>query len=127
MSGALVLTEEEEQAITQALPAIRRTSPEAAKLIRRLVRAYRNGKVVDASTYAPIAEVAATFGVTDQTIRNWVDRGWLPSQRTVTGRRKIPRTVLASAQALRRTRPASPDLSAEQIEAIINAPRRARR
>lgn len=126
MSGALVLTDEEEQAITDALPAIRRTSPEAAKLIRRLVTAYRSGRVADASTYAPIAEVAATFGVTEQTIRNWVDRGWLPSQRTMTGRRKIPRTVLASAQALRRTRPASPDLSAEQIEAIVNAPRRAR-
>ena len=125
MSGALVLTDEEEQAITQALPAIRRTSPEAAKLISRLVSAYRNGKVVEASTYAPIAEVAAAFGVSDQTIRNWVDRGWLPSQRTITGRRKIPRTVLASAQALRRTRPATPDLSAEQIEAIITAPRRA--
>ena len=125
MSGALVLTDEEEQAITQALPAIRRTSPEAAKVISRLVSAYRNGKVVEASTYAPIAEVAAAFGVSDQTIRNWVDRGWLPSQRTITGRRKIPRTVLASAQALRRTRPATPDLSAEQIEAIITAPRRA--
>lgn len=126
MSGTLVFTDEDEQTIAEALPALRRTSPEAAKLIRRLVTAFRAGRVADASTYAPIGEVAATFGVTNQTIRNWVDRGWLPSQRTMTGRRKIPRTVLASAQALRRPRPAIPELSPEQIAAIVSAPRRSR-
>ena len=126
MSDALVLTDEDEQTINDALPAIRRSSPQAAKLIRRLVLAYRTGRVTDTSSYARIAEVAAAFGVTEQTIRNWVDREWLPSQRTLTGRRKIPRSVLASAQALRR-RPATRDLTPDQIAAIVDAPRRSAR
>lgn len=124
MSGTLGLTDEEEKTINAALPSIRRTSPDAARLIRRLLRASRNLR--PERPYARISEVAAAFSVSDQTVRNWVDRGWLPSERTITGRRKVPRTVLASAQALQRPRPGNRQLTPEQIEAIISAPRRAR-
>ncbi|MDP2350933.1 MAG: MerR family DNA-binding transcriptional regulator [Chloroflexota bacterium] len=121
-----LLTDEEQQTIKAVLPAIRRTSPDAARILNRLMRAIASGKVADASLYASVTEVAAAFDVTPQTIRNWADRGWLPSERTMGGARRIPRSALASAQALARPRPATPDLSPEQIAAIINAPRRAK-
>ncbi len=120
------LTDQEQQTVTAALPSIRRTAPDAAKIIIRLLRAYASGQVAVADPYASIPEVATAFGVTPQTIRNWTDRGWLPCERTFGGTRRIPRSVLASAQALARPRPAARDLTPEQIEAIINAPRRAR-
>lgn len=127
MSGSSTfLTDQEQQTVTAALPSIRRTAPDAARIINRLLRAYKSGRVAVVDPYASIPEVAAVFGVTPQTIRNWTDRGWLPCERTFGGTRRIPRSVLASAQALARPRPAAPDLTPEQIEAIINAPRRAR-
>ncbi len=121
-----LLTDEEQQTLKAVLPAIRRTSPDAARILNRLMRAIASGKVTDAGLYASVTEVAAAFDVTPQTIRNWADRGWLPSERTMGGARRIPRSALASAQALARPRPATPDLSPEQIAAIINAPRRAK-
>jgi transposase-like protein len=122
MSGTLVLTDEEEQTINDALPSIRQSSPDAARLIRRLVRASRTPRTEN--PYAQISEVARAFSVTGQTVRNWVDHGWLPSERSFAGRRKIPRTVLASALALQRPRPATPEFSPERLAAILNAPRR---
>jgi len=124
--NAALLTDEEQQTLKAVLPTIRRTSPDAARILNRLMRAIASGKVADASLYASVSEVADAFDVTPQTIRNWADRGWLPSERALGGARRIPRTVLASAQALARPRPTTPDLSPEQIAAIINAPRRAR-
>jgi len=118
------LTEEEQQAIMAVLPAIRRTSPDAARILSRLLRTIASDQVTETSPYASVTEVATAFNVTPQTIRNWADRGWLPSERTLGGARRIPRSTLDSAQALARPRPATPDLSREQIAAIMNAPRR---
>jgi len=120
------LTDEEQQTIAAALPSIRRAAPDAARIIDRLLRASSTDEATTRSRYASIAEVATAFNVTQQTIRNWADRGWLPCDRSPGGTRRIPRGVLASAHALARPRPASPDLSPEQIEAIVRAPRRAR-
>lgn len=120
-----VLTDEEQQTIKAVLPAIRRTSPDAARILSRLLRTIAKGKVAKASPYASVVEVATAFDVTPQTIRNWADRGWLPSERTMGGARRIPRSALDSAEALARPQPATPDLSPEQIDAIIGAPRRA--
>lgn len=119
------LTDEEQQTIAAALPSIRRAAPDAARIIDRLLRASSTDEAA-ASHYASITEVATAFNVTPQTIRNWADRGWLPCDRSPGGTRRIPRNVLASAHALARPRPATPDLSPEQIEAIVSAPRRAR-
>jgi excisionase family DNA binding protein len=120
------LTDEERQAIDAAMPSIRRTSPDAARIITRLVRQAAAAPAVPVRAHASVTEVARAFDVTPQTIRNWVDRGWLPAERTPGGTRRIPRSVLASAEALARSRPPVPALAPAQVEAILRAPRRAR-
>ena len=127
-TNAVFLTTEEQEEIQSVLPMVRKTSPEAAKAIRRVLNAVRAGDLGATSTYASVSEVAKTFGVTDQTIRNWADWGWIPSvRRFKTGPRKIPRSVLASAEALSRPRPPlRRQFSDEEIEAIVSAPRRPR-
>ena len=125
-SAAPVLTPEEQATITAALPSIRQAAPDAANIIVRLLDDAAARVTAPEHRYASIAEIATAFDVTQQTIRNWADRGWLPCDRTPAGTRRIPRSVLASSQALSRPRPAPPDLSRSQIEAILNAPRRSR-
>ena len=61
------------------------------------------------------------FSVTDQTIRNWVDQGLLPGTRHLgRGARRIPRSVLASAEALARPRPPIPDFTPEEVAALLS-------
>jgi len=119
-----LINDEERQLVMGVLPVVRREDPVAEKVIRRLVEAAAPDTTGDDSPYVPITEVANAFNVTTQTVRNWADRGWLPSLRTPGGTRRIPRSVLDSAQALSRPRPPLPDLTPEQIEAIVNVPRR---
>ena len=57
-----LLTDEEQQTIKAVLPAIRRTSPDAARILNRLMRAIASGKVADASLYASVTEVARGAG-----------------------------------------------------------------
>ena len=117
-----LITDDERQLLMNALPAVKRENPKAEEIIRRLIAAIE--ELSAERSYASITEVAAAFGVTTQTIRNWADRGWLPSQRTPGGTRRIPRSVLASAEALARPRPSTPEMTPEEIQAVIEAPRR---
>ncbi len=117
-----LITDDERQLLMNALPAVKRESPTAEEIIRRLIAAV--GELSTERPHASITEVAAAFGVTTQTIRNWADRGWLPSQRTPGGTRRIPRSVLVSAEALARPRPSTPEMTPEEIQAVIEAPRR---
>ena len=119
-----VLTEQDRQTVEAAMPSIRRESPGAAKIIARLVKAVASGEVAPATPYVSVTETAEAFGVTPQTVRNWADRGWLPCERTFGRARRIPRSALASAQALSRSRPPVPDLTPAQIAEIIRSPRR---
>ena len=125
-STAPTLTPEEEQLIKDVLPAVRKTSPKAATLITRLVRAAAAGQPESIATrFVSVREVAQAFEVTEQTIRNWVDRGWLPAERRLgRGPRRIPRSVLASATALSRPRPERKLLTAEQLDELISGPRK---
>ncbi|HYO45162.1 MAG TPA: MerR family DNA-binding transcriptional regulator [Gemmatimonadota bacterium] len=125
-AAARPLTPDERATITAALPSIRRAAPDAAGIIARLVDDVPGPETKPRRRYASIAEVATAFSVTEQTIRNWADRGWLPCDRTPAGTRRIPRSVLASHEALNRARPPMPDLTPAQAEAILNAPRRGR-
>jgi len=122
---APALTPEEEQLIKDVLPAVRKTSPKAATLITRLVRAAATGQPESATRFVSVREVAQAFEVTEQTIRNWVDRGWMPAERRWgRGPRRIPRSVLASATALSRPRPERRQLTAEQVDQLVNRPRK---
>ena len=125
-STAPTLTPEEEQLIKDVLPAVRKTSPKAATLITRLLRAAAAGQPESIATrFVSVREVAQAFEVTEQTIRNWVDRGWLPAERRWgRGPRRIPRSVLASATALSRPRPERKLLTAEQLDELVSGPRK---
>jgi hypothetical protein len=123
---ARLLTPEERSTLAAALPSIRRAAPDAAGVIARLVDDAAGLEAAHVRRYVSIAEVATAFNVTAQTIRNWADRGWLPCERTPAGTRRIPRSVLASYEALNRPRPVAPELTPLQIEATLNAPRRGR-
>jgi transposase-like protein len=126
MASNVVLTEEDRKTVRAALPAVRRTSPEAATIIARLLRAAAAIEEPAVRPYASVREVALAFSVTDQTVRNWADRGWLPADRSFgRGPRRIPRSVLASAEALSRPRPAIPESTPDQVEAILSRPRSA--
>ncbi len=121
----IVLTEQDRETVRAALPAVRRTSPEAAAIIGRLLRATAEPAGPGTAAFASVREVAAAFAVTEQTVRNWVDRGWLPGSRRVgRGPRRIPRSVLASAEALAQPRPPAPDLRPAEVDAILSSPRR---
>jgi len=116
----------EKQVVRNALPALRKTDPRAAVVVSRLVRSASRPVATPTRTYLTVSEVATAFGVTDQTVRNWVDRGWLPAERPLgRGARRIPRSVLASAKALSRARPPVPERTPQEVEAILSAPRRA--
>jgi excisionase family DNA binding protein len=120
------ITDEEKQVVSAALPALRRTDPRAAGVVSRLIRSASRPTPTPTRTYLTVSEVATAFEVTDQTVRNWVDRGWLPAERLMgRGARRIPRSVLASARALSRPRPPVPERTPEEVEAILAAPRRA--
>lgn len=123
---AAALSEQEKKTIQAALRSIRRSSPEAARIIARLVRASSTVEPSTVTSYASVREVALAFSVTDQTIRNWVDRGLMPASRHLgRGPRRIPRSVLASAEALARPRPPVPDFAPQEIdELLFRSPRK---
>lgn len=121
----IVLTEQDRETVRAALPVVRRTSPEAAAIIGRLLRATAEPPGPGVGAFASVREVAEAFAVTEQTVRNWVDRGWLPGSRRVgRGPRRIPRSALASAEALARPRPPARDLTPAEVDAILASPRR---
>ncbi len=71
--------------------------PHASRLIRRVLKtAVRPSD----ETLVTTSEAARVLGVSDQTVRNWADAGWLPSKRLhPLGRRLIPESALRSVQA----------------------------
>lgn len=100
--------------------------PHAARVLRRLLKtSVRPAKEQMLTTGAAAIEL----GVSGQTIRNWVDAGWLPARRLHRlGRRMIPESALRGvkafdAVALRSKKQLSEDDAVE----LVRQHRRARR
>ncbi len=95
---AMSPTEAEE--LNQAADEIEARFPTAAALLRRQGAVSRT----EPDDFLSPQEVAELLGVTAQTVRNWVDRGWLESRRIGVNRRQIPRTALAAVVEFRTSR-----------------------
>ena len=73
------------------------TRPDDARVLSRILR---NDKTP--SQYVTTSEAASILGVTSQTVRNWVDRGWLPAKRPRPfAHRRIERRHLDSVADIR--------------------------
>jgi excisionase family DNA binding protein len=76
---------------------IKTSRPHVSRLLRRLLKSVV--RPAD-ETLVTTTEAANILGVSDQTVRNWADAGWLPSRRAHRlGRRMIPESALRSAKA----------------------------
>jgi excisionase family DNA binding protein len=76
---------------------VRASRPHTSRLLRRVLKvAVRPSE----ETLLTTTEASRILGVSDQTVRNWADAGWLPSRRMhKLGRRMIPETSLRAVQA----------------------------
>lgn len=117
------LSRADREQIEAALPTWSDSSPEAAEVLRRLLAALEASE----SDYCSTGEAAQVFGVTQQTIRNWVDRGWLPGSRVERGHRLIPSAAVEKAAGFLAPPAQRAELSDEELEALVQAPRRKRR
>ena len=103
---------------------MRRKRPRAASALKRVLTALAAGSDAELLT---TTQVAAFMSVSDQTIRNWVDRGWLPSRRRLhgLGRRMIPRKAIEGLRAFDQVRLDS-RLSEDDAVELVRAHRRER-
>lgn len=100
--------------------------PHAARLLRRVLKtAVRPAEEHLVTTGAAAIEL----GVSEQTIRNWVDAGWLPARRLHRlGRRMIPESALRGVKAFDAVKIRSKkQLSEEDAVELVRQNRRARR
>jgi excisionase family DNA binding protein len=82
---------------------IRDRWPRAAEYLENAVRTGR-AQIEPEAEYLTTAQAARLLHVTDQTVRNWVDRGWLDGCRVEGGRRMIPASALRGVVAFERSR-----------------------
>jgi len=119
------LSPQERREVEAALPAIAPVSGAAADVLRRVLSADQSGTGIErangpAEAYASMSETARVFGVTTQTIRNWVDKGLLTAHVTPAGTRRVPRYILERvAEFNARPRPPGPTYSDAEIAEII--------
>ncbi|MEX2522872.1 MAG: helix-turn-helix domain-containing protein [Chloroflexota bacterium] len=110
--------------LEEATEELRRTRPKAARILVRILDLARSPD----DTLWTTAQVARALDVSTQTVRNWVDAGWLPAERAhPLGRRRIPASALAGVWEFRaaRSRGARVPLTDEQVVAAIREQRQA--
>lgn len=120
----LTVTTNDVPEIDAALDEIRDTHPHAAEVLSNLYAPHRAAAYGDWLTTGQAAEV---MGCTPQTIRNWVDAGWLPVRRggLVGTRRLIDGSALADLARFREARGRMPRVREEDAAEALQAHRRA--
>lgn len=114
--------------VDDALEEIRSEHPRAADIFQELLAPHRAALENDWLSTGAAAEIA---GVSTQTIRNWVDAGWLESRRrTPFGWRQVSAAALRDVAMFRNIRQAQlrdRDISEEQAAEALQARRRTTR
>jgi excisionase family DNA binding protein len=96
----LTMSTTEAEELARAATEIEATLPSAANWLRRQIGAFGSSSQDE---YMSTTEVADVLGVTPQTIRNWVDRGWIECRR-IGLRRQVPRSALSGVYDFRTSR-----------------------
>lgn len=118
----LPLTAADIDELEKTAEELHRTRPKAARILARILAAARSPDDMLWTT----AQVAQALDVSTQTVRNWVDAGWLPAQRThPLGRRRIPASALSGVWQFRaaKWRHSGAPLTDEQIVAAVRETR----
>lgn len=116
------LTAADATELESAASELERSRPTAAFLIRQLIRAATDARRDHVTT----GTAARFFGVSEQTVRNWIDRGWLPARRLhPLGRRQIPVEALRPVRQFRASRQALVKVRMDEgeAEAVLRAGR----
>lgn len=114
----LTLTSADVAELETLADEVKASRPHTSRLLRRVLKAAvrPSGEGVLTTT-----EAARVLGVSDQTVRNWADAGWLPSRRLHKfGRRMIPESTLRSVQVFDavKLRPKKPLSEADSVELV---------
>jgi excisionase family DNA binding protein len=93
----LTLTSSDIAELETLAEEVKASRPHASRLLRRVLKvAVRPSE----ETLMTTTQAAEILGVSDQTVRNWADAGWLPARRLhKLGRRMIPEASLRAARA----------------------------
>ena len=118
----MISTKDREELMALA-EEVRSERPRAASALTRLLAAV----ATDSAELLTTTQVAGLVGVTDQTVRNWVDRGWLPSRRRLhgLGRRMIPKKAVEGLRAFDQVR-LDTRLSEDEAVELVRTHRRER-
>lgn len=91
------LTAAETKELERLAAELEDTKPRAAQVIRKVIAA--PAVETAAEEYVSVGDAARILDVSDQTVRNWVDSGWLKGvRRGPLGRRRILRSSLDAVQ-----------------------------
>lgn len=121
----MALSPREIKELEAAARAVERSRPAAARLIRRIARE----SSPDQKGYYTTTQAAAVLRATAQTVRNWVDLGWLPSTRPHprSRRRLIPAEALQGVVDFdRKVAARRGQMSDEEAAALVHEYRRSR-
>lgn len=123
--GELPEVEDALDEVQDALDEIRPRHPRAVQILEGLVAPYR---AAHESDWISTGQAAAIVGVTPQTIRNWVDSGWVDSRRrSPFGRRLVSTAALRDVARFRSAREAQANrhhISEEEAAEALQARRR---
>jgi hypothetical protein len=115
----VTLTPTERQEVESALPAIEPVSPTAAVVLRRVLESAPppTGNEAPAG-YVSVGRAARFFYVTSQTIRNWIDKGFLDAYVTPGGTRLVSTHGWDDVRRFRRAGPRG-TMTDEQVAYVI--------
>jgi hypothetical protein len=116
----VTLTPTERREVESALARIEPVSKTAAVVLRRVLDSAPPAGSDDPVVYASVGRAARFYGVTSQTIRNWIDRGLIPAHVTPGGTRLISTEGWDRVRAFRRAGRRNPgSMTEEQVAYVV--------